>query len=143
MENYKKSLKTKNFWMILIIIFIFAIYLILLINKKFIDEYDLGFSLGVFTGLSVEILFFITRNLLTLRNEDKLRRLYIKEHDERSLMIKQKTGSIGIQICMIGLGIASLVSIFFDKTVFYSLFAALFFIAIVKAILKIYYMKKF
>lgn len=57
-------------------------------------------------------------------------------------MIMQKTGAIGMSICILGLGFATVIAGFFNEAVFFSLLGATLFAALIKGIFKIYYHKK-
>ena len=78
-----------------------------------------------------------------MRDEKTLKRLYIEENDERSIMIMQKTGAIGMTICNVGLAFAAVIAGFFNQVAFFSLFGAAVFTALVKGFFKLYYHCKF
>jgi len=58
-------------------------------------------------------------------------------------MIKQMTGSTLLPICAIGLGTTAIVAIYFNQTISFTLLGAIGFMAVIKAILRMYYGRKF
>ena len=78
-----------------------------------------------------------------MRNEKALKKLYIEENDERTIMIIQKTGAMGITICIIGLAFTTVIAGFYNQIAFFSLFGATVFTALVKGFFKLYYHRKF
>jgi hypothetical protein len=105
-----------------------------------------SFMEGLNTGLIAAVLVMIAvtalRYLKALKSEEKLRALYINEHDERRLYIQSKTGGAAIQWILMGLAAATITSEFLNQTVFFTLLGALLFCAAVKAALKVYYTKR-
>lgn len=63
---------------------------------------------------------------------------HIKENDECTIMIMQKTGAMGMAICNIGLGFSTVIAGFFNQIVFFSLLGATAFTALVKGFFKLY-----
>lgn len=92
-----------------------------------VDEFVQGFDLGIFSAVVVVSIFGAVSNALTLRSEEKLKKLYIKETDERQALIKQKSGSTAFYIIMYSLILATIASGFLNKTVFFTLLAAVVF----------------
>ncbi|MDF2573055.1 MAG: hypothetical protein K0R55_4659 [Sporomusa sp.] len=108
-----------------------------------IPDFIKGFHSGIFTGLELILVFFTAKNLTSMKNETVLKKLYIEETDERTAMIMQKTGAMGMTICMIGLAAATVVSGFYNEVVFFSLLGATIFTALIKGFFKLYYHYKF
>ena len=101
------------------------------------------FHTGIFVMLEAFLIGMVIRNIYVLRSKERLQALYIKENDERQAMIKQKTGAAFLPICAISFGIAAIAAYYFSQTVFWTLFAVMYFMATVKAILRGYYRRKF
>lgn len=78
-----------------------------------------------------------------LRDEAKLKALYIKETDERSLAIEEKIGGIGINLIIAGLGLSTVVAIYLNQTVFLTLLGAFAFSVLIKGGLKVYFRRTF
>ena len=107
--------------------------------RGFIDGFQAGIAaslLGVLIILAVK--YFIARS-----RPDRLRNLYIFETDERRLFIKQKTGNIGMNIIIYGLAVGTAIAGNLNDTVFFSLLGACLFVTSVRAIMKLYYQRKY
>lgn len=57
-------------------------------------------------------------------------------------MILQKTGAIGINICICGFAIATIIAGYFSDIGFFILLGSTLFVALVKGMFKIYYHRK-
>ena len=101
-----------------------------------------GFNAGMILGLMGVIVFYIFLYAAALRNDEKLRKIYIKETDERLLLIYQKSGSVGMNIAMIGLIAGGFISAYFNVTVFITLISAGVFVSLIRDGLKLYYKYK-
>jgi Fe2+ transport system protein B len=108
-----------------------------------IRDFILGFQTGIFIFLVCMLVIFIIRNVAAIANAEKLKKLYISETDERTLFIKQKTGSIGMNIILYGLIFGAVISGSIDYTIFLTLLGTCLFVAIVRGFLKLYYRNKF
>ena len=149
MDNFKKKLKNQQH--ILTTGLLFAC-VSLLSSRNFTDAslinefqhgFIEGFQVGIVAALFGFLAFFFIRNLLAIRNPEKLKKLYVSETDERKLFIKQQSGSAGMNFIMYGLAIGTMVAGNFNGIAFYSLLGACLFVAIVRGFLKIYYKNKF
>jgi len=77
-----------------------------------------------------------------LKDEAYLKKMYIKENDERRKLIRTKSRNTAITIILLGLLIAMMISGYFSKVVFFTLLGVEVFIAAVALLLKLYYNKK-
>lgn len=102
-------------------------------------DFAWGFQAGAIGGLELVLVFLTVWYLISMRDEKALKKLYIQENDERTLMIMQKTGAIGMTVCSIGLAFAAVIASFFDQTVFFTLLGSAVFTAVVRGALKVYY----
>lgn len=107
-----------------------------------IRSFMAGMNVGLFAMVAAVLLLSAVRYLAALRDDEKRKALYIYENDERRLYIKSKMGGDAIQLVLLALVTATVVSEFFDQTVFFTLLSALMFTAAVKAIFKIVYTNK-
>jgi|LSQX01.2.fsa_nt_gb uncharacterized membrane protein len=142
MEKYRARIKKRLVVMSITILVVVAMYLVFSLYRGSlppIPDFIKGFHAGAFVGVAFMLMFLVGKYFMCLRKEESLRKLYIEENDERTKMIMQKSGAIGMVICMIGLAIATIVAGFLDKTVFLSLLGALLFISLVRGFIKIYY----
>ena len=88
------------------------------------------------------LLFGIARNLLAMGNEQKLRAQYIKAHDERTQRIWELSGASSYWFVTMGLLLAAIVAGYFNPLITIVIVCCIFYICIVRLILKIYYGKK-
>lgn len=102
-----------------------------------------GFQIGIFVGLQIMVLVYISKYVKALKKEDVLRKLYVEENDERRRLIQDKIGGAGFNFVLGVIATATVISGFYHQIVFATLLGVLIFIVHVKAVLKIYYRNKF
>ena len=102
-----------------------------------------GFQVGIAVALLLVMLFFVIRYIRAINNSERLRRLYIVETDERNVLIRQKTGSIGIHITNYGLILGTVVAGNINDVAFLTMLAASLFVGLVHVFLKLYYRRKY
>ncbi len=112
-------------------------------NSKNIASMIQGFQAGVFLGLQILFLLYITKYRKALKNDDLLKKLYIEENDERAKLIKDKIGGVGFNFSLGVIATATIISGFFHQMVFATLLGVLIFKVLVKGFLKVYYKRKF
>lgn len=140
MEKFKKQLKTR--------VWVTGIYLIAIIAFMIIaklchwNDEKLHFIWGFFAGILTVALFYAISAIRALRNKEKLQELYIKEHDEMLAQIAQKTGSTAFKFIIMGLAFAMIAALFFNETVFRTLFWVTIGSSAVVAIIRGYYSRK-
>lgn len=145
MDKFKKRVKRRIIGLMAILISLIGIYLILFVNKdkiSYMPEEIMSFNSGVLFSIGILLLIEIFKNYRSMKTEKELKKLYIKENDERRIMIMQKTGAIGINICILTFGFATMIAGFFNQIVFFTLLGTTLFTAIVKGMFKVYYYKK-
>lgn len=141
MEKFKVKVRNRSRFLVILFIAVVAVYLILL-NLEGLQKTSgniTGFNAGMLTGFAALLCVDLLKYQRSMRNEEAFKKLYIEENDERSLMILQKTGAVGINLCIIGLAFGTIISGFFNETVFYTLLAATLFCSIIKASFKVYF----
>lgn len=144
MDEFKKDIKSKIF---VLCGGIFSCVTIILVSKNLgvrdirIDFIS-GFQLGIVLAFEFVFITKLIKYRKALNDENMLKVLYIKETDERSVFIAKKTATLSFNISLSVIAIATIVSGFFNITVFFTLLGVLAFIAITKAVLKMYYKKK-
>ncbi|MBU5312172.1 hypothetical protein KQI38_09050 [Tissierella carlieri] len=146
MKKFKEKIRIRALWMSAIVIGLAVSYLVLFLNQDKLPKmpsFIVSFHAGVLCGLELLLMLDIFKNVRATRDEKALKKLYIEENDERTIMIMQKTGAMGITICIIGLGVGTIISGFFNEIVFFSLLGATLFTALVKGFFKIYFHYKF
>ena len=101
--------------------------------------YCTGASCGIFAVMTV----LLIRNSRALKNEEKLKKLYVKEHDERNIQIQVLARNTAMQILLlVGLA-ATVIAGYFSATVSVTILACTFFSSGLSLFLVGYYSKKF
>ena len=144
MENYKKRIKHR-----IALTSIYAAVVLILLATGIIHAFGgiashaIGYTTGFCVGIEFVALYLTCRYGAALRNEDKLKALYIAENDERQKHIRTQMGSTSSIIVLAGLALGSVAAAFFNQTVFFTLLGATLFASMVKVILKFYYSHKY
>lgn len=102
-----------------------------------------GFISGASLGILALLLFGLIRNLLALRDENKLKKLYIKESDERQAQICTLAMSAAMRASLILGLVAVVVAGYFSVTVSLTLLASLFAVSLATIGFKLYFMRKY
>lgn len=104
-EEYRKELKKKNQWMAFLALAGAAIAVIaLLVEERGADafsDYMLGVYCGAGTGIFVACLILIVRNLLLLKNEEKLKQSRLENYDERNVEIRNKAVLAAVKVMLV------------------------------------------
>lgn len=155
MENYKEKLKKQNI-VLSICIVILAMFSIL----GFAAEAGLvalspsagdshwqsmwrGFMSGAAMGVLALTVFGLVRNLLAAKDEKKLKKLYIKMHDEREIQLFHNARSAAMSLFLIFGLIAVIVTGYFSATVSITLLVCVFSCSVMCMCFKLYYSRKF
>jgi len=101
-----------------------------------------GFNIGVFAGFELVAVFYLATCMKVRKNETDMKKMFIKESDERTGLIIRNASTLGISVILVGLGISVIVAGFFSTTVFVTLLCSLIFVSIVFYTLWIYYARK-
>lgn len=150
MENFRIVLKKRLSLMVTfnVVIAVFialtgAYVNLISTGSEHITDMIHGFQIGIFIGLQLIMLVYISKYRNALKFESKLKKLYIEEKDERTKLINDKIGGVGSNFTLGVIATATVMSGFFHQLVFITLLGVLSFIVIVKGILKVYYRNKF
>lgn len=103
----------------------------------------LGFLMGMFLGLTLLALFLIYEYTKALKNDQRLKKLYIDEHDERKALIKAKMAQAVLVSSIVLMLIAISVSIYFEPIVTITLICVLYAFILITLVFKIYYSRKY
>lgn len=148
MEAYRKKLKAKigllSTLTILVIVLI-AWSIVRYRNMptdKPAEDFFSGFQTGLFSGFMIVMFWRIWGYIRAVRNEEKLRALYIKAHDERSWAIYTQARSNAFWISFLCLAATAVVSGFYSYTVFYTLLGVVLFMGGVAISTKIFFSRK-
>ena len=141
MEKFRKKIQ-KRFWISTFVSLFVPLVLIALqvITKKDVD-YASGMIYGAVSGALVTAVFNIARMYSALHNEEKLKKMYIEETDERNIMLNKETGNTALIISLVCISFASVIASFFNIGISIALAAAACFTAMVTVVVRIYYNK--
>ena len=142
MEAFKKKLKTQQLLSTMVLTSSLAVYFLLRFLTKDVSDFAQGLTTGFWIAIEVLALVNTVRLLVTLRNEEEIKKLYIQEKDERNIAIQQETSQKSAVINVIVLGLAVLVAGFFDIKVSVTLFVVLSVSALITIAVNLYYRKK-
>ena len=155
MEQYKEKLKITNLFLI-IGCTVLAIFAVLAIGSELGWFHILkpiagdshwhsrwnGFVTGASCGVLGLLLYSLIRNRQALKDEKKLKKLYVKEHDERTIQILTLARNTAMQILLIGGLVAVVIAGYFSITVSLTILACIFAASITSLLLVGYYNKK-
>ena len=155
MEQYKEKLKITNIFLI-ICCAVLAIFAVLAIGSELgwfsilhpaagdshwtsgWHGYIFGASIGIFSAM----LGFLIRNIRAMKNDKKLKELYVKEHDERTIRIQTLAGNMTMK-CLLWMGlVATVIAGYFSITVSTTILACIFVSSAINLIFIAYYCKK-
>jgi len=102
-----------------------------------------GFMSGAAMGVGGLMLFGLIRNLLAMKDEKKLRKLYVKTHDERQTQLFHNARSAAMSVFLIFGLIAVIVTGYFNTTVSITLLVCVLSCSVTCMLFKLYYNKKF
>jgi len=113
------------------------------LGEKSTNDLSNGFGTGVCASIITLMIVNVSRYSTALKNDEKLKKLYILETDERERLIYEKSNSSSFRAVIILLGLAAMVASFFSKPIFYTIVAIIIAIAFVQAAFKFYYRRKY
>lgn len=98
-----------------------------------------GFLSGCSTSLVAIMCVGIVRNVRALRDGERLRKRYIKAHDERTREIFQRAGSLSYWFDAFGMLIATVAAGYFNPAAALACLGCTLYVCLVRLALKIYY----
>ena len=102
-----------------------------------------GFITGVSLGLLLLLLISLPRNIRALRSDKALKKLYIKEHDERFIQVWTSARAAAMQtFLLLGL-VGAIVAGYFSVVVSLTILACVLSSSLISLGFKIYYNKKY
>lgn len=155
MENYREKLKISNRISSICVLVLFAFILtaglaeagILQLAPVAGDSHWQsmwrGFCCGASCGILALMVFGLVRNHRAIKNDTALKKLYIKEHDERAIQIRTSAQAAAQQTFLwVGM-VAVVVSGYFHVAVSLTILVCIFILSILSLIFIAYYNKKF
>ena len=146
MEKFKKNIKQKFIVCTIAYAVMFSAALILSMLTAFEILIpvtgDAAFCVGLIGGGAV-MLSHALNYRKGLKNEEKLKELYIKDTDERSVIIFKSTYSLASYLLVILMLIAAIIFAYINSVICYTLLTVLIVFAILISISSLYYNKKY
>lgn len=102
-----------------------------------------GFVSGASTGILVLMVSALVRNLLAMKDDKKLKKLYVKTHDERTIQLFHNARSTAMTVFLIGGLIAVIITGYFNATVSITILACVMVCSSLCMWLKLYYDRKY
>ncbi|HHV08788.1 MAG TPA: hypothetical protein GXX75_00725 [Clostridiales bacterium] len=154
MKSFEKELKRRIYWQALYAIFAgltviiaFIIKIRLYSNTEPGNDWEtgvlIGLASGFFFGTEIPALCRILQYRKALRNPGILEALHIKETDERNRMIALKACQSCLNFVFALLGIAGIVTVFLNTTIFLTIGVILIALLILYIALHAYYSWKY
>ena len=143
MENFKKQIFKKLVVCIIFAVLTATVYIAVYVLFSEKTMFSAGFSTGLFAAWITIIIANAVRYCSTLKDPEKLKKLYIAETDERTRLIHEKTASGSFTASVFILGLTTLIASFFSETITYVLAGVIGVMAIVKVSFKFYYDRKY
>ncbi len=146
MEQFKEKLKIDNLLYGVSVFFLAAFWLLSVLglwepvvkDSHWHDAWR-GFVTGASSGLLGVMTFFLVRNLLALKDEKKLKKLYIQENDERLIQVWTKARASALQaFLLLGL-VAIIIAGYFSPTVSITILGCVLFGSLLGIFFKIYW----
>ncbi len=91
------------------------------IQTSGMQDFTKGFYSGLGCGLMAAGVVCFVRNLLLLKNPEKMKKAKLEEEDERNIFLYNKTAYLGGLICFFGVYIATLIAGLVNAVVFSTL----------------------
>ena len=155
MEHYKEKLKIQNVVMGIccLVLTVFAVLTIgselgwfSILKPVAGDDHRhstwYGYCTGASCSLTAVMVFGLIRNIGAMKDEKKLKKLYVKEHDERNIQIQILARNTAMQIMLLAGLAATVISGYFSMTISVTILACTFFSSGISLFLVGYYSKK-
>ena len=155
MEQYKEKLRITNLFLCIGCL-VLALFAVLAIGSELGWFHILkpvagdshwqsswfGFLTGASCGVFALMLVGLIQNCQALKDEKKLKKLYIKKHDERTIQILTLSRNTAMQILLLGGLVATVVAGYFSITVSLTILVCIAVSSCTSLLLTFYYSKK-
>lgn len=149
MEKYKQSLKIQSIGLLVGAVCLIAVQILALcgvFSSPAAGEHWADFWSGIISGAAFAFTVFLVVgfivNLRALRDPAKLKKLYAKEHDERTVQIVYLAQSNAYRLSIMTLLIAAIVAGYFSTTVCITCLVIVFLQSVLGGIFKLYWHHK-
>lgn len=102
-----------------------------------------GFIAGASFGIMAMLIIGVIMNIRALRSEKALKKLFVRENDEREQSLYTAARSTGAQVFLIGGLVAGITAGFFNVSVCITIIACVFLHSVICAGFKLYYNRKY
>lgn len=102
-----------------------------------------GFVSGASFGILALMFFGLIRNIRALKDEKKLKKLYVAENDERQILIYTNALRSAMQVWLILGLVAVIITGYFNATISITLLIAVLTTSVLCMLFKLHYTKKF
>lgn len=155
MEQYRETLKKQNIFLVICIIILAAFALLSIAAEGGLITVSplagdshwqskwRGFICGAAFGIMGLMLYGLVQNRKALRDDKTLKKLYIKNHDERTIQIWTAARAASMQVFLLGGLVAIVVAGYFSVTVSLTILVCVVLHALIGMGFKIYYSKKY
>ena len=155
MENYREKLKIQNIILIIgcailaafcVLGFLGEIGIVNLVPSAGDSHWQSrwrGFISGASIGILVLLVYGLIRNLRAIGDEKKLKKLYIKESDERQAQIETKSLCAAMRAALLLGLVAVIVAGYFSVTVSLTLLAVVLVMSLMVMAFRLYFRKKY
>ncbi|MBP7188293.1 MAG: hypothetical protein KBA55_16400 [Ruminococcus sp.] len=141
MEEFRKKLRRRIMLSVIFCLSGLFIY-VALIRITGAPEYTKGILIGVLSGSLTVSVFNIFRLMPLLQDEEKLKKAYIAETDERNTLIQKEAARTVMSISIMIAALAAIAASFFNPVITLTLSANIILIGIVSIAVTAYYNKK-
>ena len=150
MENFKEKLRICNIVMgiscvvlaVVVVLGFTGVIQPITGDSHWLSSWN-GFVSGAATGVMLKMVFSMVQNLRAMKDEKALKKLFIKENDERMKQVYIHALGAAMQVCLI-LGLASaLVAGYFNVTVSLTILGCVLTASFVSVGFKVYFTRKF
>ncbi|HOC34087.1 MAG TPA: hypothetical protein PLH98_02450 [Ruminococcus flavefaciens] len=141
MEQFRKKLRRRVLLSVIFCLSGLFIY-VALIRITGAPEYTKGILFGVLSGSLTVSVFNIFRLMPLLQDEEKLKKAYIAETDERNTLIQKESARTVLSISIMTAALAAIAASFFNPVITLTLSANIILIGIVSIAVTAYYNKK-
>lgn len=140
LEAYRKKVQRRLMWMrVMALVFV----VVELVVSRLVPEGNAtNYVWGGCIGGAMVALGILAQQRSALKDDEKLRKLYIEEHDERQQAIRAKAGQPMVMYLSLGMAMTAAVVFFFNETVAITLALAAVAQMVVSLIVKLICMKR-
>ena len=141
MEEFRKKLRRKVMLSVIFSLSGLFIYVALILITG-APEYTKGILFGVLSGSWTVSVFYFFKLMPLLQDEEKLKKAYIAETDERNTLIQKESARTVLSISNMTAALAAIAASFFNPVITLTLSANIVLIGIVSIAVTAYYNKK-